>query len=224
MVDDCSTDNTIKIIENLLKDDKRINLIKHYENKGTLISRNVGIIKSKGEYLILPDPDDIILNDILNYSYKITKKYHYDIIRFNAYIGKKNIFMDKIIKDIINMSIYQPDLSYYIFYAKGNLTQIDYVLWNKLIKREIYINALNSINNYYLNKNMIIYEDGLINYMLFKKAKSYYFLNSIGYYYIVNENSIMVNFKKNCEIIINNYFIYLEYLFQYTKNTIFEKI
>ena len=169
------------------------------------------------------DPDDILLNDILNESYKLAKKYNYDIIRFNAYIGKKNIFMNKIIKDIINRTIYQPELSFYIFYGKGYLTQIDYVLWNKLIKREVYINALNSINNYYLNKFMIIYEDGLINYMLFKKAKSYYFMKNIGYYYIINKNSIMVNYKKNSEKIINNIFIYLEFLFQYTNNAIFEK-
>ena len=223
LIDDCSTDNTIKIIENLQKEDKRINLIKHIKKKGTLISRNDGIIKSKGKFLMILDPDDILLNDILNESYKLAKKYNYDIIRFNAYIGKKNIFMNKIIKDIINRTIYQPELSFYIFYGKGYLTQIDYVLWNKLIKREVYINALNSINNYYLNKFMIIYEDGLINYMLFKKAKSYYFMKNIGYYYIINKNSIMVNYKKNSEKIINNIFIYLEFLFQYTNNAIFEK-
>ena len=52
LVDDFSLDNSIKIIDNLQKDDERIVLIKHNYNKGTLISRINGILKSKGKYII----------------------------------------------------------------------------------------------------------------------------------------------------------------------------
>lgn len=223
LIDDCSTDNSIKIIEDMQTMDKRIILIKHSEKKGTLISRNDGIIKAKGEYLIIPDPDDIFLNDILNRTYKKGKEHNYDIIRFDAYIGENKLFLNNIIKDIKNKPIYQPELSYLIFYGKYKLKQIDYVLWNKLIKREAYINALNAINNNYLRYNMIFYEDGLINFMLFKKARSFYYMNTVGYYYILNENSIMKNFHKIYEKIINDEFIYLKFLFQYTHNFIYDK-
>ena len=223
LIDDCSTDNSIKIIENIQAIDKRIILIKHSEKKGTLISRNDGIIKAKGEYIIIPDPDDIFLNDILNRTYKKGKEHNYDIIRFDAYIGDNKIFLNNIIKDIKSKPIYQPELSYLIFYGKYKLKQIDYVLWNKLIKREAYINALNAINNDYLRYNMIFYEDGLINFMLFKKARSFYYMNTVGYYYILNENSIMKNFHKNYEKILNDEFIYLKFLFQYTHNFIYDK-
>ena len=64
-IDDFSNDNTIEIIENFQKIDERIKLIKHKKNKGTLISRNNGALKSVGEYLLFPDPDDMISNDIL---------------------------------------------------------------------------------------------------------------------------------------------------------------
>ena len=66
-VDDFSNDNTTKIIENFKKTDERIILIKNKKNKGTLISRNNGALKSRGEYLIFPDPDDILSEDILNH-------------------------------------------------------------------------------------------------------------------------------------------------------------
>ena len=59
LVDDFSLDNSKKIIEKLQKDDERIALIKHKNNKGTLISRKNGILKSKGKYIIIPDSDDI---------------------------------------------------------------------------------------------------------------------------------------------------------------------
>jgi glycosyltransferase involved in cell wall biosynthesis len=205
------------------KVDKRIILIKHHVNKGTLISRNDGILKSKGEYLIIPDSDDIFLNNLLERAYKIIKENDYDLLRFNAYEGENTIFMNKIVKHLTNYSIYQPELSYYIFYGKGKLTQTDYVLWNKIIKRETFILALNSINNYYLSQNMILYEDGLINYMLYKKAKSFYYFDYIGYYYIKNKDSIMNNYKNKIEKIINNDFKYLLYIYKITNNKKYEK-
>jgi len=223
LVDDCSNDNTINIIKNIQKEDKRIIVIKHNINKGTLISRNDGILKSKGEYIIIPDSDDIFLNNILERAYKIVKENNYDLLRFNAYEGKNKIFMHKIVKHLPNYSIYQPELSYFIFYGKGKLIQTDYVLWNKIIKRETLILALNSINNYYLSQNMILYEDGLINYMLYKKAKSFYYFDYIGYYYIINKDSIMSNYKNKINKIINNDFKYLLYIYKFTNNKIYEK-
>ena len=59
LIEDFSLDNSIKIIEKLQKDDERIVLIKHKKNKGTLISRINGILKSKWKYIIIPDSDDI---------------------------------------------------------------------------------------------------------------------------------------------------------------------
>ena len=44
LVDDGSNDNTIKIIEKFQRDDRRIILLKHSSNKGTLISRNNGVL------------------------------------------------------------------------------------------------------------------------------------------------------------------------------------
>ena len=92
LIDDCSEDNSIQIIENFQKYDKRILLIKNKKNKGTFICRNLGVLKSKGEYLILPDPDDILSRDIIDLSYKFAKKYNYEMIRFNIYLGNGIIF------------------------------------------------------------------------------------------------------------------------------------
>lgn len=225
LVDDCSTDNSVKIIEKYQKNDERIILIKHHRNKGTLISRNNGIIKAKGEYVIIPDPDDILLNNILNISYIYAKKNDYDIIRFDAKIGNYELYMKDLIKNIKDRPIYQPELSLLIFYGEGYLEQLDYVLWNKLIKRKIFIKTLNSIKEYYLNQNMITFEDGLINFILYKEAKSFYYLEYIGYYYLGNKFSITSNYKNNniFEKLLFNNFLYLKFIFQYTRNTKYEK-
>ena len=64
-IDDCSKDNSLKVIEKYQEKDQRIILIKNKKNKGTLISRNIGTLNSRGEYLIFPDPDDIISKNII---------------------------------------------------------------------------------------------------------------------------------------------------------------
>ena len=87
-VDDCSIDNTTKVIKELQKDDERIILIKLKRNKGTLIARNIGVLKSKGEFLIIPDSDDILSKNILRICYYIAKRNNYDLIRFNMLFTK----------------------------------------------------------------------------------------------------------------------------------------
>lgn len=60
LVDDCSTDNSVAIIEQF--SDPRIRLIKNRENKGISYNRNLGIEKSNGKYLAMLDGDDIALD------------------------------------------------------------------------------------------------------------------------------------------------------------------
>lgn len=220
-VDDYSNDNSIQFIQKYQKEDERIILIRNNKNKGTLISRNIGALISKGKYLIFPDPDDILSNDILYYCYNISINENLDVVRFNLYDGNKNIY--KSINLINNQIIYQPKLSTEIFYAKGYLKQTDYSISNKFIVRTIYIKTLNSINNYYLTKNMVVYEDGLINFMLYKTANSLYHSKKVGYYYIQNNGSITINFQKHIERHIYNCYIYLKFIFENTSNNKYEK-
>ena len=131
--------------------------------------------------------------------------------------------MNEIVKDIISEPIYQPILSTYIFYGKGNLELIDVCISNKLVKNEIYFKALNSINTYFLNQYMTHWEDGLINFMLYKYANSFFYMKNIGYYYIRNNQSVTKNYIKNIEKTIRNAFLYLKFIFIYTKNRKYKK-
>ena len=70
---------------------------------------------------------------------------------------------------------------------------------------------------------MVVYEDGLINFMLYKTANSLYHSKKLGYYYIRNNQSITINFQKNIERHIYNCYIYLKYIFEYTNNNKYEK-
>ena len=41
------------------------------------------VLYSKGTYIILPDPDDILSKDILNICYKYAEKYNFNIFFLN---------------------------------------------------------------------------------------------------------------------------------------------
>ena len=223
-VDDFSSDNSVKLIKNYQFEDERIILIEHNKNKGTLISRNDGALISKGEYLIFPDPDDILTQDILNICYHYSKNNNYEIIRYNLLDQSENdIFYNSIVNKLDSRRIEQPELFYYLFYGIGKLKQIDFNLANKFIKREAYIRALNSINSFYLKQYMINFEDGIMNYILYKTSKSYYFLNNIGYFYIRNNQSITISQNINYNNRLKFIFLYLKLVFETTKNNKLEK-
>ena len=66
-------------------------------------------------------------------------------------------------------------------------------------------------------------EDQIINYIIHRKAKSLFFLNKIGYFYIKNTNSITQNNYKLSELTIKFIFIYLKFIFDFSKNNKYEK-
>lgn len=63
-IDDGSSDGTGRILDQIQKEDERIQVI-HQNNQGVSASRNQGIAMAKGEYLTFIDGDDYIGKDYL---------------------------------------------------------------------------------------------------------------------------------------------------------------
>jgi len=61
VVDDCSTDDGISVVESYRDD--RIKIVRNEVNSGTAATRNRGFQEAKGEYVALLDSDDIALPD-----------------------------------------------------------------------------------------------------------------------------------------------------------------
>lgn len=59
LVDDCSKDNSAKIIKQFAKSDDRIKYIKLEKNSGASVSRNTGISNAKGRFVAFIDSDDL---------------------------------------------------------------------------------------------------------------------------------------------------------------------
>lgn len=58
IVDDCSTDNSVEVIQSFAAQDPRIKLIQLAENSGAAVARNTAIEAAKGRYIAFLDSDD----------------------------------------------------------------------------------------------------------------------------------------------------------------------
>lgn len=82
VVEDCSTDNTLKIIKDLQKTDTTfpINLVQHKENVGAGLSRRDGIKASTGDFIMLLDADDWLNEDYIEHLVDKQKETDADIV------------------------------------------------------------------------------------------------------------------------------------------------
>lgn len=92
IIDDNSEDNTVHICELYSQKCSNISVIKNKVNKGSSESRNIGIQKSKNDYVFLMDQDDIVLPTLLEKELKKINelKIKYD---YNNWIGAHSAYL-----------------------------------------------------------------------------------------------------------------------------------
>ena len=226
-VDDYSKDGSIELIQEYMRKDKRIVLIKHKKNLGTLITRNDGVLNANGEYILFVDPDDMILEDSLQNLYEVTLNYsNIDVIQFRAYRKKISIVPWARGYKSFNKIVEQPELCSIMFYSNGILGQINYFIWAKLFKRKIFLEAIDKIGDYYRNQFMTLYEDVAMLFVVLSIAKNYVYVNVYGYLYCVSSISVFENrFKyRRGNRTIRDCFLLGEILFDFSKNTNYDKL
>ena len=79
LINDGSTDKSIDILNKYKKIDKRISIIDK-KNEGVAKTRNLGIQKAKGKYVMFIDNDDFINKNYVETYYKIIKEKKLDIV------------------------------------------------------------------------------------------------------------------------------------------------
>ena len=227
-IDDFSMDNSVEFIQGKKKEDKRIKLIRNKKNMGALYSRYMGQKFAKAKYSIFLDCDDLVLEDGIFKSYNHIIKYNLDIVQFHSIWQEKNSINLKYNIYKYNKIIYRPILQYiyYYDYNTHNGNELNYALWDKLVKTQIINRAFNFIGETYVKKNIIIHNDLIILYSLFQMANSYQYINEIGYFYIRNNNNSTINSWKKPQKrneIISSLFINIQFLYEKTSDTYLDK-
>ena len=83
-VDDCSTDNSYKILEEYLQKDSRIRILRQEQNRKQGAARNKGLEVATGEYIWFVDSDDYIDTKACQILYNAIKEFDVDLLCFSA--------------------------------------------------------------------------------------------------------------------------------------------
>ncbi|SMQ61701.1 teichuronic acid biosynthesis glycosyltransferase TuaG [Pseudidiomarina planktonica] len=160
VVDDCSTDNTVKYIREIMLSDSRINLIELDDNTGgPATPRNTGIKNASGEWLAFLDADDLWSPEKLSVQLTIAKECNVDFLcsktydfkgdkssYVNEYCGNKFRtktlnFRSLLFKNVIPTSsvlVRRDIIAKYNFNRdKGYVAVEDYALWLELARDNI---------------------------------------------------------------------------------------
>lgn len=121
LVDDCSTDSTLKIIKPFLEQYSNIRVFKNTTNEGAAVSRNKGIKNASGDYIAFLDADDLWLPEKLEKQLKFMQTHDIDVC-FSSYtlIDESGKPLHKLVKALPVLSYNKLLKSNYV----GNLTGI----------------------------------------------------------------------------------------------------
>ena len=179
VIDNASTDNSIKLIKNLKNTKIRIISLK-INSGGPAKPRNIGIENSNGEYIAFLDSDDIWHKDKLKIQIDYMLKYKYNFTSTNSILIDKNSKIINSIKykilDLINKGNSKKNMC--------DLVKNKFIATSSVIVKKEFISLFNQ------DKELISVEDLCLWLTLFNKVNiKYHFINDKLIFYRVLENS-----------------------------------
>ena len=231
IINDASKDDTENIIKRIQLTEDRIKLICHSNNLGRYRSYIESILNSESEFILLMDPKDMYLNEnIFQELHNYNTKKNFDIIEFTIYYqfdGRNNIFYQennfgihyhKFNKNII----YQPELSDILYYLPGTKEYSHIIcrsIFNKLIRREIFIHIKNYIGKEYFKEYIISADDMIMNILSYQYAHNYTNIYLPGYLYIIRKEIYGDDVKDKLKKILSvNHLFYFKLFYKYLKD------
>ena len=193
IVDDKSTDKSVKKVLSLKKEDPRIRLIQNKKNRGILYNRIYGGLQARGEYVTFIDADDLYANpQILELAYKACIKNNLDILEFDYFGGrydqKKKEFIDIFLfsnqdKNLYDKVFYQPDIKESFFYSNTRQDIIAGIVYNKLYSHKEIEKMADYIGEEFWNQHFIYMEDFIMCFAVARTAESFMLLGYGGVYH-----------------------------------------
>ena len=228
LVNDCSKDNTYKIIEEMKIEDKRIKSINNKRNMGTLYSRCIGTLKAKGKYIFPLDNDDFFFDEnIFSVITSEAEKGNFDIVEFRGasrehYDLPPNYFRNTNYSNHQHgLILYQPELSLYPRKRGNQFGVYDCFLWAKCIRNEVYKTTINYLGRNIYKKKIIWGEDLITSFILFRVANSFKFIGIYGIFRYLNLNTATYHTPES--MVIFSKIIYLYVILKYTENSFKDK-
>ena len=207
---DDENNNDLNFINEIKNKDNRIFIIKNKKQMGAGNSRNIGINNSKGEFIAFLDADDTWKNDKLNKQINFMKINNYEashtsysiINERNEVIGNRTARNFFKLKELLKSC----DIGTSTVMIKRNLinndvkfaplkTKEDFVLWLKLLQKNIKIYGLNEILTYWSRSNSSLSSSTMQKlidgFSVYYKYMNFNYLKSIYYLFCLSINFLL---------------------------------
>lgn len=182
-INDCSKDNSVKVLENLIQEfpeiQDRISIINHSSNEGISATRNSGLNAASGDYLIQVDSDDWIEHDMIKSMLQKARTENADLVWADYYVDKVEGVVKREYISQKGPNSYE-DLTKMILSGKAHSAS-----WNKMIRTEVF-----KLNKIFFPKEINICEDVVFFTTFLQHCRNISYLPKAFYHYVQHPNSI----------------------------------
>lgn len=193
VIDDKSEDESVKIALEFAKKDERVKIFQNDENLGTFATRNLGVLKSRADFIMFLDSDDFLALNACEVA--LTKiKQGFDLLCFDAFVHRvktKQFYRFKQ-DEVFNQKEFLEFLSKQRHFC--------WSVWAKCFKKDIILKIFEKIK---IDERLSYGEDVLFCYMNFLECDKIGVFKECIYHYEFNEKGRYEN--KNKEILNQNY-------------------
>ncbi|MCP4551967.1 MAG: glycosyltransferase, partial [Bacteroidetes bacterium] len=212
--DDCSTDNSVEIIEEYLKKSNKLVFVKNETNLLPGVIRNTGVQKARGKYIMFVDSDDWIDSEACEILYHVAEKNSLDILvgkYIESYGDQKKIVTSNL---NTNPSVFDG----YTFIENNEFTSH---AWNKLWLRDFIV------KNDLKNEEGRYYQDVSMTLDAFLIAKRVASINYCYYFYYLSGHTSVTRMPSTDKHLKDRMWVisyYLEKMQDYNGTGIFRPI
>ena len=169
-VNDGSTDSSLRIIKEFMKNDSRIKLIEK-ENGGLVDATICGISKASGDYICFVDPDDFVGPDFISNFMENIEDYDFISMGYfenngtniiGHYLSEDAVFNEKQIEELQNSYLHEK-------HKFGISKKIYISRWNKCYKANI---VKEVAVEFFKCRDVSLGEDTIFTYLFLKMCKS----------------------------------------------------
>ncbi|MDL2222601.1 glycosyltransferase [Bacteroidales bacterium OttesenSCG-928-M11] len=213
LVNDATPDNSMEIVNQTVAPylgTKEIAIINHPKNKGLGAARNSGVKAAKGNYIFFLDSDDEIPQDSIEQLVASMGDYDVDVSMGEIKVSgaKRSSYPPLLLKQ----GVYTDSQKIFDTYLRKQWYEM---AWNKLIKRDLFIQ-----DGLWFNEQ-ILHEDTLWSFFVASRINSLAVCTAETYCYHIQDNSITQ--KKSIRNTESFYFLIEEIIKESKEKNFLEK-
>lgn len=194
IINDGSTDNTLKILKEYEKKDNRIKIF-DIINKGVSNARNVGIKNSIGKYIIFIDSDDYVANNYIEMLVKCRRENNtLTACNYKVFKNENEFFSGRELN--VENKMYKIEENFYELLIDFNVLKAP---WGKIYD----LNIIRE-NDIFFDTDISLGEDLIFNLKYIRFIQNIYYINEKLYYYSrENMSSLSCKYYSNMIYIQN---------------------